>query len=60
MFYVQGNYALSGLRVRGVSAIQGFLMYTSNGSSIGTLLLFLMQQNTGYMIIYVIDTVDTS
>ena len=36
MFYVQGNYALSGLRVRGVSAIQGFLMYTSNGSLIGT------------------------
>ena len=23
VFYVQGNYALSGLRVRGVSAIQG-------------------------------------
>ena len=36
VFYVQGNYALSGLLVRGVSAIQGFLMYTSNGSSIGT------------------------
>ena len=37
MFYVQGNYALFSLRVRGVSAIQGFLMYTSDGSSIGTL-----------------------
>ena len=30
---VQGNYALFGLQVRGVSTIQGFLMYTSNGSS---------------------------
>ena len=29
LFYVQGNYALSGLRVRRVSTIQGFLMYTS-------------------------------
>ena len=42
MFYVQENYALSGLQVRGVFAIQsvwgvrGFLMYTSNGSSIET------------------------
>ena len=36
VFYVQGNYALSGLRIRGVSAVQEFLMYTSNGSSIGT------------------------
>ena len=39
MFYVQGNYALSGLRVRGVSAIQsiqGFLMYTRNDILIGT------------------------
>ena len=36
MFYVLGNYALSGLLVRGMSAIQGFLMYTSTGSLIGT------------------------
>ena len=36
VFYVLGNYVLSGLQVRGVSAIQGFLMYASNGSSIGT------------------------
>ena len=36
VFCVQGNYPLFGLRVRGVSAIQGFLMYSSNGSSIGT------------------------
>ena len=36
VFYVQGNYALSGLRVRGVSAIQGYLMNISNGSSIRT------------------------
>ena len=36
VFYVQGNYALSGLWVRGVSAIQGVLMYNSSGSSIGT------------------------
>ena len=36
VFNVQGNYALFGLRIRGVSAIQGFLMYTSNGSSIRT------------------------
>ena len=36
VFYVQGKYALSGLWVRGVSAIEGFLKYTSNGSSIGT------------------------
>ena len=35
VFYVQWNYALSGLRISGVSTIQGFLMYTSNGSSIG-------------------------
>ena len=34
MLSVQRNYALSGLRVIEVSAIQGFLMYT--GSSIGT------------------------
>ena len=26
MFYVRGNYALSGLWVKGVSAIQGILM----------------------------------
>ena len=26
---------LSGFQVKGVSAIQGFLMYTGNGSSIG-------------------------
>ena len=36
LFYVQGNYALSSLWVREVSAIQGYLMNTSNGSSIGT------------------------
>ena len=36
VFYVQGNYALSNLWSRGVSAIQGFLMYTNNDSSIGT------------------------
>ena len=33
VFYVQENYAL---QVRGVPTIQGFLMYTSNGSLIGT------------------------
>ena len=34
--YVLGNYALYSLQVRGVSGIQRFLVYTSNGSSIGT------------------------
>ena len=36
VFYVQGNYALSDLGVRRVSAIQGILMYTSNDNLIGT------------------------
>ena len=36
VFYVQEIYALSGLQIRGVSTIQGFSMYTSNGGSIGT------------------------
>ena len=36
VFYVQGNYVLSGLWIRGVSAIWEVLMYTSNSSSIGT------------------------
>ena len=36
VFYIQENYALSSLQSRGVSAIQRFLMYTSNGSSTGT------------------------
>ena len=36
VFFVQGKYALSGSQVRGVPTVQGFLMYTSNDSSIGT------------------------